>query len=366
MRQPRPDPVLLDAALERLRSAFESVPARHPRGHPPELRPTPLARRALTDALTDVRGGTRSPHQELSRPIEHDASPGATARQPDPADADDPADLDPDHADLADDAEDSPTRRPQRSDPLPGLRVRLGGRQAAVIVAVLLVGLGITGWALLRSRPVALALDTASPVSTAPAGDPATEGGSSGPGVPRRDSAGAESSAPAGGAAQSSPGSGHAATDRELVVHVIGAVRKPGLVELGVGARVQDAIDAAGGLRRSADPGQLNLAQPVADGEQVVIGTRHRPVGEVRSSGAANRQPAAGPGAGTGSDSPVVDLNVATQPQLEELPGVGPVTAAAILGWRDQHGRFTRVDELQEVDGIGPKTFARIAPHVRV
>jgi competence protein ComEA len=140
---------------------------------------------------------------------------------------------------------------------------------------------------------------------------------------------------------------------------VLGAVRHPGLVKLPENSRVQDAIDAAGGLAGRADPGELNLAQPLADGQQVVIGTAGDPTGEVRD----------GRESGAGSDPSAratLDLNHANQPQLEQLPGIGPVTAGAILAWRQQHGRFSRIEELQEVDGIGPKTYAQIAPHVRV
>jgi competence protein ComEA len=92
----------------------------------------------------------------------------------------------------------------------------------------------------------------------------------------------------------------------------------------------------------------------------VVIGTTSDPAGEVR------QQDDSSTGAGSTATGATVDLNRAGQPQLEELPGIGPVTAQAILTWRQQHGRFTRVEELQEVDGIGPKTYAQIAPHVRV
>jgi competence protein ComEA len=145
-----------------------------------------------------------------------------------------------------------------------------------------------------------------------------------------------------------------------IVVHVAGAVRRPGLVRLAERSRVQDAITAAGGLTRAARPGELNLAQLLTDGQQVLIGTAQHPVTEVREGG--------GPPQGTGAStlaSPI-DLNHATATQLEQLPGVGPVTAANIIGWRQQRGRFASVAELQQVDGIGPRTYARIAPHVRV
>ncbi|MFT4216886.1 MAG: helix-hairpin-helix domain-containing protein [Micropruina sp.] len=142
----------------------------------------------------------------------------------------------------------------------------------------------------------------------------------------------------------------------ELLVHVIGEVRKPGVVSLPEGARVQDAIAAAGGLTRRAEPGDLNLAAPVADGAQLVIG---RTGSQLRTSTSA------GPG-GSASGTAKIDLNTATADQLDALPGVGPVTAQKILAWRSAHGRFRTVAELQEVDGIGPKTYAEIAPHVRV
>jgi competence protein ComEA len=149
-----------------------------------------------------------------------------------------------------------------------------------------------------------------------------------------------------------------------VTVHVMGAVANPGVLTLPAPARVRDAITAAGGLRADADPGELNLAALVADGAQIVIGTTAKPRGEVRTGAGASGQ-AEGTGAAPGGAT-LIDLNTATADDLDGLPGVGPVTAQAILAWRAKHGRFTSIDELQEVDGIGPKTFAQIAPHVRV
>ena len=143
-----------------------------------------------------------------------------------------------------------------------------------------------------------------------------------------------------------------------VLVHVLGEVRHPGVVELREGARVKDAIAAAGGLTAKAVPGELNLAAVVADGSQLVIGSERSSGSEVRPAGTS--------GTGTGSGGDKVSLNTASQAQLEELPGVGPVTAQRIIAWRAEHDRFTRIEELQEVDGIGAKTFAEIAPHVRV
>jgi competence protein ComEA len=141
----------------------------------------------------------------------------------------------------------------------------------------------------------------------------------------------------------------------ELVVHVIGDVRRPGLVRLAAGSRVADAVAAAGGLSKGGSSGELNHARPVVDGEQIAV-SRDSP-------------PAAAPvSAGSGGDpaSVVVDLNTATAAELDTLPGVGPVTASRILEWRAAHGRFASIDQLREVSGIGARTFELLAPHVRV
>ena len=148
----------------------------------------------------------------------------------------------------------------------------------------------------------------------------------------------------------------------EWRVHVLGAVVNPGVVVVPQGARVIDAIEAAGGFTGEADPGELNLAAVLVDGSQIVIGVTGEPVGEVRQG--ANWD--GDPGSPSTSDSTTINLNQATETELDTLPGVGPVTAKAILSWRDKNGPFTSVSQLQEVDGIGPKTFAQIEPYVSV
>lgn len=173
-------------------------------------------------------------------------------------------------------------------------------------------------------------------------------------------------------ATASTPVPSATASQAPLRVHVLGAVRRPGVVRLVGGARVADAIATAGGLTARAAPGELNLAAPLLDGDQVVIGTKSEPRGEVRHPGEVAAVPgrsATVSGAGT-TAAPAADakvnLNTATSEQLDGLPGVGPVTAQRILDWRQEHQKFSRVEELQEVDGIGPKTYAQLADHVTV
>lgn len=164
---------------------------------------------------------------------------------------------------------------------------------------------------------------------------------------------------------------GPAADDGALVVSVVGLVRTPGLVTLAPGARIADALHAAGDPLDGADTVGLNLARRVADGEQIVVAAppppgAAPPAGSSVSPGAAGpAEPPAAPGT-SAAPSVAVDLNTATVAQLDDLPGVGPVTAAAIVAWRDSHGRFTSVDQLGEVDGIGPARLARLRPLVHV
>jgi competence protein ComEA len=150
-----------------------------------------------------------------------------------------------------------------------------------------------------------------------------------------------------------------------LRVHVDGQVRNPGVVELQAGARVLEAVDAAGGVTSGADLTRINLARPVADGERVWIPAPGEEVPGLVDGGAVPTT--AGPATGGGEGAVlVVDLNSANQAALEELPGVGPATAQAILAWREENGGFSSVDELLEVSGIGEKTLERLRPHVRV
>ena len=134
------------------------------------------------------------------------------------------------------------------------------------------------------------------------------------------------------------------------------------------GSRVADAIAAAGGARPGADVAALNLARAVVDGEQLHVPKRGEVVTPPAPPPAAAGGASGGGGSGTGQDpggSPaVVSLNTADLAALDTLPGVGPVLAQRIVDWRAEHGRFTSVDELGEVSGIGDKLLARLRPRV--
>ncbi len=164
--------------------------------------------------------------------------------------------------------------------------------------------------------------------------------------------------------------------DRPVVVSVVGLVHTPGLVTLAPGARIADALQAAGGAVDGADTIGMNMARQLVDGEQIVVGLAPAPGQPItlRSSIGAGT-PAPGP-ATSGVPHPgpepssrpaeVLDLNTATVEQLDTLPGVGPVTAAAIVAWRQANGRFTSVDQLADVDGIGPARLEKLRSLVRV
>jgi competence protein ComEA len=152
----------------------------------------------------------------------------------------------------------------------------------------------------------------------------------------------------------------------QVRVYVVGQVRRPGVVTLPIGARVEDAVQAVGGASTKADLAVMNLARKVVDGERIVV---PRPGEKVPTTDPVD--PGTGAGAGDGGGAaPVpgapVDLNTATVAQLDALPGVGPVIAARIIAWRQENGRFSTVDDLAEVQGIGDATMTKLRPLVRV
>jgi competence protein ComEA len=209
-------------------------------------------------------------------------------------------------------------------EPLRG-QVGLGPGALAVVAVVVAVGLAVTAWWVVRAEP-----SVVTPVEPGPA-----------PALVSPAEPSATAAAPV--------------ADESVTVDVAGKVRRPGIAVLDPGSRVIDALRAAGGARPGVDLTSLNLARLLVDGEQIVVGLP-----------AAVTAPPVAPVGGATPGTPLVDLNTATTVQLEGLPEVGPVTAAAILAWRDQNGGFTAVSELLEVDGIGDATLASIAPFVTV
>ena len=216
---------------------------------------------------------------------------------------------------------------------------RLAGG-AAVALALLVVG-----WWLLRPPPApvesTLAVETTSDAAS-----------SSGP----------PGATPSSGAADATT-----TTPRAVVAHAAGAVAQPGLYRLRPGARVADLLAAAGGLSAGADGDRINLAAPVADGERVyVLRVGEAAVPEAVEGDGGGAAAVGGP-AGPGTTVPaVVDVNTATAAELDALPGVGPSTAAAIVAYRQQHGRFASVDDLLDVRGIGDAKLAEMRAQVRV
>lgn len=208
-------------------------------------------------------------------------------------------------------------------------------RAEVVGLALLLLGGVVVTW-LVVQRPVGRAPAPVAGVSVAsPSAAPATEGGAAATGV---------------------------------VVHVSGAVREPGVVELPGGARVVDALEAAGGVAGRAEPAALNLARQLVDGEVVHVPTVSE-AADMATTAAGTPGDVGGPAPGPPSawlPDGTLDLNRATGADLEELPGVGPVIAGRIIEFRDTSDGFAAVGQLREVSGIGEATFQKLAPLVAV
>jgi competence protein ComEA len=207
-------------------------------------------------------------------------------------------------------------------------------RRAVVGLSVLLLlalGYGVQHYWSGRPEPVAVpvAEGTASP------GPAASPSAGSGPGAARTAPASAPTPAPTGSG---------------LVVDVAGRVVSPGVHTVPAGSRVQDALRAAGGAVPGTDLTGLNLARPLNDGEEIIVGV----------------SPVAAPGAVSGAaSSGPISLNAATAQQLDALPGVGPVLAQRIIQYRDQHGGFTSVDQLRHVSGFGERRLKDLRPLLR-
>lgn len=150
-----------------------------------------------------------------------------------------------------------------------------------------------------------------------------------------------------------------AASTTTIMVHVVGAVRRPGVFELPAGSRGIDAVRAAGGLTRRADPLAINLAKPLSDGEQLIVPDR--------AAEPASPRVGSGSGGSSAADaSGLVNVNTADQAELETLPGIGPALAQRIIEHRETNGPFATLDDLLEVSGIGEKTLENLEPYVTV
>lgn len=206
---------------------------------------------------------------------------------------------------------------------LRGTRWTVAPRHLIVIALVLTAGLTWAGCSVLRSRP-----------------EPVPERSSE---TPAALTTGTPVAAPSTKPPQTT-----------LTIHVAGKVRRPGLIHTKSGNRVADALEAAGGALPGTDLTTLNLARPLTDGEQILVGAPN----PQPSSSANPRQ--------TPTTTGPIDLNTATIDQLDDLPGVGPVLAQRILDYRTEHGRFTTIDQLQEVSGVGTKKYEDLKPHVRI
>ncbi|WP_344974665.1 ComEA family DNA-binding protein [Salinactinospora qingdaonensis] len=208
---------------------------------------------------------------------------------------------------------------------------RLGVAGVRTLAAVCVVAVALTCWFMVRDR----AEPQAAPVRGADASPSASVSAAvDAPTLPE------------------SPAPSTTATATSVVVHVGGKVAEPGLVTLPAGARVADAIEAAGGVLPDAETGLLNLARPVIDGEQVLVGLPSPSLGPRQGREGRRRGP--------------LDLNVATLHQLDELPGVGPVLAGRILDFRAANGGFASVEQLRDVDGIGERRYAELSELVVV
>jgi competence protein ComEA len=228
-----------------------------------------------------------------------------------------------------------PAPRPAASDYLRRTVAWIGPRRIATSLA-LAVAVGVGGWWLLHAPqpPVERALPRATAPATTAASALATN--------------------------DAAPPPVSTVTPGVVVVHVAGAVARPGLVSVPAPARVADVVVAAGGTTDEADPDALNLAAPVSDGTRIYVPRR----GEVDPGAVPTAPPSAGTGSGSAAPSGPLDVNSASAAQLEELPGIGPATAAAIIAHREANGPFRSVDDLLDVRGIGPAKLAQFRAFV--
>ena len=159
-----------------------------------------------------------------------------------------------------------------------------------------------------------------------------------------------------------------APTKSPIAVHVIGAVPRPGLYEFAEGARVQDAIDAAGGLLTSANIDSINLAAFLEDGVQLTIPFKdgQAPAAEASQEDAIELPGSTEESSGTEENPDLININTASVEELDELPGIGPTIAQRIIDYRDANGPFQTIEDLLNVSGVGPSTFEQIKDLITV
>ncbi len=250
-------------------------------------------------------------------------------------------------------------RRPLLRPPEPLLGAQVAPSRLAVIGAVVLVAIA----ALVFGGRVLLARTAATPRPVTATGSAAPPASASASGRASR------STEPGAAGFAASPGPQASSAASVLVVQVVGQVRRPGVVQVRAGSRVQDAVEAAGGALPGADLAAINLARQVSDGEQIQVpkpGEQVTPPPVTGGGSGGTGAGAAGGAPGAASAPAIVDLNTADLAALDTLPGVGPVLAQRIVQWRTDNGRFTSVEELGEVSGIGDKLLAQLTPLVRV
>src|SRR5690625_4330881 len=236
-----------------------------------------------------------------------------------------------------------------RNKTRPGLSLRLV-IGVLIVVAVILLGI----WAPWETAPITIAVPAQEPAEPADLAAPA-----------RSDPP------PQAPPLQSPPPPAPVASSATITINVVGHVAKPGVHTLPAGARVVDAIEAAGGATAPADLTRLNLARVLSDEEYLaVLATSEDPpeLLEPHAPAASGATPPdSGPGEGEGQGGGgVLNLNTATEEQLQSLPGVGPVMAGRIVAWREEHAGFRSVDELHEISGVGAMRFAQLDPLVTV
>lgn len=264
------------------------------------------------------------------------------------------------------------------SPPGPSVRLRVGvGAGIVLVVLALVVSVLVTAISPVGATTVFGDGDPptmgAAMHSSSPRGGAAGASGAAG----SADAAGSANAAGSSGSAQSSARSDSApvgASGATVMVHVLGAVRVTGVYQVDEGARVIDAITAAGGLADGADQASVNLARAVVDGEQIrVLAVGEAPpmpaagAGPVHPAEGSSAASGGGSGAGaSGAGGALINLNAATALDLDALPRIGPAMAQRIIDWREANGPFASVDELGEVSGIGDKTMESLRPLVTI